>query len=58
MSSEWVLDTERNGCYFSNEWNPEEYSLNSTVVPSLTVSAFVSIHLQIRYFQDSAIAAS
>ena len=44
MSSEWVLDTERNGCYFSSEWNPEEYSFNSTVVPSLTVGAFPWIH--------------
>lgn len=45
MGREWVLDTQSMGCSYSNEWNPAEYSLNSTVLPSLTVDVDVDYDL-------------
>lgn len=48
IDREWELETERTGCFYADDWSPFNFGKEN----------FTTIPVEVRYYQDSMIAAS
>lgn len=48
IDREWDLETEKTGCFYADDWSPFNFGKEN----------FTTIPVEVRYYQDSMIAAS